>query len=40
MDKPGECHTERNKREIEIYDIPYVWNLKRNNTNELTCKTE
>ena len=40
MDKPVECHTERNKREREIYDIPYVSNLKRNNTNELTCKTE
>ena len=21
-------------------DIPYMWNLKRNDTNELTCKTE
>ena len=21
-------------------DIPYVWNLKRNDTNEFTCKTE
>ena len=22
------------------YDIPYMWNLKRNDTNELTYKTE
>ena len=24
----------------EIYDIPCMWNLKRNDTNELTYKTE
>ena len=23
-----------------LYDIPYMWNLKRNDTNELTYKTE
>ena len=23
-----------------MYDIPYTWNLKRNDTNELTYKTE
>ena len=22
------------------YDLPYMWNLKRNDTNELTYKTE
>ena len=28
-------------REREIsYDIPYMWNLKRNDTNEHTYKTE
>ena len=27
------------EREIP-YDIPYVWNLKRNDTDELTYKTE
>ena len=37
------CHTEWSKsdREEEIsYDIPYMWNLKRNETNELSYKTE
>ena len=43
MDRPKDCHTERNKseREGEISDdIPYTWNLKRNDTNELILKTE
>ena len=43
MDGPKDCHTERNKseREGEISDdIPYTWNLKRNDTNELILKTE
>ena len=29
----------RQRRKIS-YDIPYMWNLKRNDTNELTYKTE
>ena len=24
----------------KLYDIPYMWNLKRNDTNELIYKTE
>ena len=42
MDILRECHTESSKsyREREIlYNIPYMWNLKRNNTNELTKQT-
>ena len=42
MDGPRECHTEKNKsdREETLYDVPYMWNLKRNDTNKLTYKTE
>ena len=42
MDGPRDCHTERSNsdREEVSYDIPYVWNLKRNDTNELICQTE
>ena len=35
MDGPREYHTEWNKSEKILYDIPYMWNLKRNDTNEL-----
>ena len=35
------CHTEWSKSDRgDIYDIPYMWNPKRNDTNELTYKTE
>ena len=43
MDGPRECHTEKNKSDREeetLYDVPYMWNLKRNDTNKLTYKTE
>ena len=39
MDEPKECHTERSKSDREgeiLYDIPYMWNLKRYDTNKLT----
>ena len=43
MDGPRDCHTESSKsdREGEIsYGIPYMWNLKRNDLNELTKQKE
>ena len=42
MNGPRECHTEGSTSERgEIaYDIYYMWNLKRNDTNELTKQKE
>ena len=41
MDLDSVILSEVCQREEEIlYDIPYMWTLKRNNTNELTYKTE
>ena len=43
MDGPRDFHANWSKpdRERQIsYDIAYMWNLKKNDTNELTYKTE
>ena len=41
MDGPRGYHTKWSKTEGEIlHDIPYKWNLKKNDTNEFTYKTE
>ena len=41
MDGPRDCYTEWSKsdRERQIYDIAYMWNLKKG-TDELIYKTE
>jgi len=42
MDGPRECHTERSKSDKGgelLCDILYMWNLKRNDRNELIYKT-
>ena len=40
MGEPRDCHTEVSQPEKEKYhDTPYMWNLKRKDTNELTYKT-
>ena len=42
-DGPRDCHTEWTKSDREgeiLYGILFIWNLKRNNTNELICKTD
>ena len=43
MDGPRVCHTELSKSDQEVeplYDIPYMQNLKRHDTNELIYKIE
>ena len=42
MDRPRDCHSEWNKsdRGEILHGIPYTWNLKRNDSNELIYKTE
>ena len=43
MDEPRDDHTKWSKSDKErqvSYDITYLWNLKKNDTNELIYKTE
>ena len=43
MDGPGDYHAEQSKSDREgltSYDITYMWNLKKNCTNDLIHKTE
>ena len=41
MDGPrGYDTNEARQKEKLLHDNPYMWNLKRNDTNELTYKTE
>ena len=41
MDALRDYYTKYSSREIQIsYDITYMWNLKRKDTNELIYKTE
>ena len=40
MGGPTDCHTKSDKEGELSYDIPYMWNLKINDTNELLYKTE
>ena len=35
MDGPRDCHMREVREGQTSYDIPYMWNLKRNDTNEL-----
>ena len=43
MDGSRDCHTEWRKSDRKgelLYDIPYMWNLERNDTNKLIYKIE
>ena len=39
MDGPRDDHN-KSVRERQIYDIAYMWNIKKNDRNELIYKTE
>ena len=39
-DGPRDYHTKWSKSDKDKYDITYMWNLKKNGTNELIYKTE
>ena len=40
MERPKDDHTKWRKSEKNKYHITYVWNLKKNDTNELIYKKE
>ena len=43
MDGPRDCHTDWSKSDREgeiLYGIPYMWNLKGNDTNELIYRNK
>ena len=43
MDGPRDCHPEWSKSDREgeiLYDTPYMWNLRRNDTNAFTKQRE
>ena len=40
MDGPRDGHTEWDREEKTSYNVRYMWNLERNDTSELTYKTE
>ena len=40
MDGPSDCHSVKSDKEEErAYAIPYMWDLKRDDTNGLNYKT-
>ena len=40
MDGPGDYHVKSDREGEAWYDTPYMWNLKRNDTDEFTYKIE
>ena len=40
MDETRDHHTKKDRERKISYNITYMWNLKKNNTNEFTYKAE